>query len=218
MDWKYILFDLDGTLTDSCEGIINCVKYALEAFGKPVPSEAELMCFIGPPLVESFQIFSGMNEKEAVAATEKYRERYGTVGLFENALYEGIEGVLAGLKTKGYKIALATSKPEKYSVQILEHFDIQKYFDEIVGSTLDGKRNAKADVIREVFNRMQITPEMKEQVLMVGDRKHDILGAKECGIASLGVYYGFAPENELEECGADYIIHEVKELYSFFHI
>lgn len=218
MSWKYILFDLDGTVTDSCSGIINCVKYALEAFGKPIPSEEELLQFIGPPLVDSFQNVIGMSSEEAVEATAKYRERYGTVGLFENALYEGMDKVLAGLKEKGYLVALATSKSEEYSVRILEHFGIKDYFDEIVGSTLDGKRNQKADVIKEVFRRMQITEEMKEQVIMVGDRKHDILGAKSCGIASLGVYYGFAPEHELEECGADYIIHKVDELFSFFHI
>ena len=218
MNWKYILFDLDGTVTDSCLGIINCVKYALEAFGKPIPPEKELMQYIGPPLVESFQCFAGMSSEEAVEATAKYRERYSTVGLFENALYDGMDKVLAALKNKGYMVALATSKPEEYSVRILEHFGIEKYFDEVVGSTLDDKRNRKADVIKEVFRRMHITEEMKEQVIMVGDRKHDILGAKECGIVSLGVYYGFAPENELEECGADYIIHEVDELFAFFHI
>lgn len=218
MDWKYVLFDLDGTITDSCAGILNCVKYALEAFNKEIPGEEELLQFIGPPLVDSFQNFSGMSSEEAVQATAKYRERYGTVGLFENALYDGIDKVLAGLKEKGYLVALATSKPEEYSVRILEHFGIKDYFAEIVGSTLDGTRDKKADVIREVFRRMQISDEMKKQVIMVGDRKHDILGAKECGIASLGVYYGFAPEGELEECGADYIIREVKELSAFFHI
>lgn len=216
MAWKYILFDLDGTLTDSREGILNCIKYALEAMNKTIPSERELLQFIGPPLIDGFQNITGMSYDEAVIATEKYRERYSTVGLFENKLYKGIEQVLAVLQENGFLLALATSKPEEYSVRILEHFDIKKYFSEIVGSTLDGSRNKKVDVIREVFARMGITEEQKQEVIMVGDRKHDILGAKECNIASLGVYYGFAPEHELEECKADYILHEVSELVSFF--
>lgn len=218
MAWKYILFDLDGTLTDSREGIINCVKYALEAFNRPVPSENELLQFIGPPLVEGFQNIAGMSMEEAVEATSKYRERYSVIGLFENKLYEGIADVLARLKKGGYEISLATSKPEEYSHRILEHFGIKKYFDEIVGSTLDGSRGRKADVIREVFRRMEIPEEEKKDVIMIGDRKHDILGAKECGIASLGVYYGFAPEHELEDYQADYIIHKVEELVSFFDV
>lgn len=218
MSWKYILFDLDGTVTDSREGILNCVRYALEAAGKPVPPEQELLQFIGPPLIDSFQSFSGMSQAEAQQAVEKYRERYGEVGLFENKLYKGIDTVLAGLKEKGFLVALATSKPEKYSVRILEHFGILKYFDEVVGSTMDGSRNKKEDIIKEVFRRMDITDLLKPQVIMVGDRKHDILGAKECGIASLGVYYGFAPEHELEDYHADYIIHELEEMFSFFDI
>lgn len=216
MAWKYIFFDLDGTLTDSREGIINCVKYALEAFGRQIPPENELLRFIGPPMLESFQSVVGMSNEEAVQATRKYRERYGVTGLFENVLYEGIDKVLAALKEQGYQLVLATSKPEEYSVRILEHFGIKEYFVEIVGSTLDSSRDKKADVIREAFSRLGLSEEEKARTIMVGDRKQDILGAKECGIASLGVYYGFAPEHELEDYGADYIIDNVEELLSFF--
>lgn len=218
MKWKYILFDLDGTLTNSEEGIINCVIYALESKGVAIPSQEELMAFIGPPLVESFQKYAGLNEVEAKEAVVKYRERYSEKGLYENSVYEGMEEVLKRLVQKGCTLAVATSKPEVFSKQILEYFHLDGYFTEIVGSTLDGSRDNKADVIREVFRRLAITEKELGQVLMVGDRKHDILGARECNIKSLGVYYGFAPQGEMEEYGADYIIDEVADYIEFFDI
>lgn len=216
MRWKYILFDLDGTLTDSKEGILNCIKYTLDAFGREIPAEEQLMQFIGPPLTEGFQKITGMTEKEAAEAVVKYRERFGVTGLFENSLYEGIDVVLKRLCQKGYILAVATSKVEEYAVRILEYFHIASYFDEIVGSTFDGSRSRKADVIREALRRLGTDSPDRENVIMVGDRKHDILGAAECGLTSLGVYYGFASENELEAAGADYIVHTVPELLSFF--
>ena len=216
MTWKYILFDLDGTITDSGEGILNCVRYALEAAGRPVPPEEDMWQFIGPPLIDSFQEISGMDYDEALRSVEKYRERYSSTGIFENKLYQGIDTVLGSVKEGGYLMAIATSKPEEYTERILEHFAIAGYFDEVVGSTKDGRRNRKADVIREVFNRMDITEESKPGVIMVGDRKYDILGAKECGIASLGVAWGFGPEHELEEYQADYIVRQVRDLPAFF--
>ena len=218
MSWKYILFDLDGTITDSGEGILNCVQYALQAMGRQVPPEKDLWQFIGPPLIDSFQDFSDMSYDEALQAVEKYRGRYSSVGIFENKLYQGMETVLAGLREKGFLMAIATSKPEEYTIRILEYFGIAGYFDEVVGSTMDGQRNRKADIIREVFCRMHIKDESKHEVIMIGDRKHDILGAKECGIASLGAAWGFAPEHELEEYQADYIVQEVKDLPAFFNI
>jgi phosphoglycolate phosphatase len=158
-----------------------------------------------------------MSFKEAEQAVRKYRERYSTVGIFENKLYKGIDTVLAKLKEEGFLLAVATSKPEEYTKRILEHFAVEGYFDEVVGSTMDGKRNKKADIIREVFRRMQISEESKPEVIMVGDRKHDILGAKDCGIASLGVTWGFGSEQELKEYQADYIVYQVEELLDFFH-
>ena len=212
MAWKYILFDLDGTLTDSSEGIVNCVKYALESAGKEIPEQKELLGFIGPPLVDGFQEIVGMTREEAAVATAKYRERYSVIGLFENQPYDGIALLLSRLKSQGKILALATSKPECYSIRILQRFNLMKYFDVTVGSTLDGARNHKPDVIREVFRRLRLSPEDMEQVIMVGDRKQDILGAKECGISSLGVYYGFAELGELEQAGADQIAWSVEEV------
>lgn len=216
MKWKYLLFDLDGTVTNSKEGILNCVKYAYEAAGLPVPEEKTLLRYIGPPLVDSFQEVAGMTRQEAEQATQKYRERYSVTGLFENQVYEGMDETLRSLKREGFQIALATSKPEEYSVRILEHFGLSDCFDEVVGSMLDGRRNRKAEVIQEVFRRMNISQEEKQCTIMIGDRKHDILGAKECGIASLGVYYGFAPAGELEEYGADYVLQRVDQILPFF--
>ena len=212
MDWKYILFDLDGTLTDSSEGILNCVRYALEAAEVPVPDRKTMLRFIGPPLVEGFQEITGMSYEDAVVATAKYRERYSVIGLFENQPYEGIALALSRLKSQGKILALATSKPETYSIRILQHFHLLKYFDVTVGSTLDGARNKKPEVIQEVFRRLKLSEEEKAKTIMVGDRRQDIAGAKECGIASLGVYYGFAEPGELEEAGADYVVHAVDEI------
>lgn len=216
MKWKYLLFDLDGTITDPREGILNCVKYSYQAAGLEIPPEETLLSYIGPPLVDGFQEIAGMSYQEAVKATARYRERYSVTGLFENLVFDGIKEALEQLREMGYVITMATSKPEVYAVRILEHFELQQYFDEVVGSTLDDSRNKKADVIREVFRRLDLTEEEKEKAIMIGDRKHDIIGAKECGIASLGVYYGFAPEGELEAYGADVVIQRVEELVPFF--
>ena len=216
MGWKYLLFDLDGTVTDPQEGILNCVKYVYQASGLEIPPDDMLLSYIGPPLIDGFQEIAGMTYQEAVEAAAKYRERYGVTGLFENRVYDGMEGALARLKEMGCHIAMATSKPEIYARRILEHFDLLKYFDQVVGGALDGSRNQKADVIREALRRLELAEEERGKVIMIGDRKHDIIGAKECGIASLGVYYGFAPAGELEECGADYVIRNVGQLVPFF--
>ena len=210
MGWKYLLFDLDGTVTDPQEGILNCVKYVYQASGLEIPPDDMLLSYIGPPLIDGFQEIAGMTYQEAVEAAAKYRERYGVTGLFENRVYDGMEGALARLKEMGCHIAMATSKPEIYARRILEHFD------QVVGGALDGSRNQKADVIREALRRLELAEEERGKVIMIGDRKHDIIGAKECGIASLGVYYGFAPAGELEECGADYVIRNVGQLVPFF--
>lgn len=216
MHYSYLLFDLDGTIIDSSEGIINCVKYALDDAGLAYPADEKLLGFIGPPLVEGFQSVTGMNEQDALAATIKYRERYETEGLYECQLYEGISSLIKDLHEKGYHICLATSKPELFARRILEHFELINYFDEIVGATFDGKINAKDTVIREMFKRLALTDDRKAETIMIGDRKHDILGAKACGIDSLGVYYGFAPAGEHEVCGADYIVDTVEDLRRFF--
>ena len=207
-----LLFDLDGTLTEPKEGITKCVQYALAHFGIEVRDLNELMCFIGPPLIESFQMFYGFDKAKAEEATVKYRERYKDIGIFENGIYDGVIDLLKACKLAGKKLCLATSKPEVFAVRILEKYGMAEYFDEAVGSTLDGKINAKDQVINEAFRRLGIDEEKKAKVIMIGDRKHDILGAKKCGIESRGVRFGYAEAGELEEAGADYIVETMDEL------
>lgn len=214
--WDYILFDLDGTIIDSREGITNCIRYALREMGLPIPEEEVLLQFIGPPLVQGFQENISMNQEDAMQATAKYRERYRDIGLYEAVVYEGVDKVLSYLKEQGIKIALATSKPEEFAVRILKHFHLAQYFDVMTGATLDGKRNTKEAVIQEALSRLCVTDDKKEKVLMIGDRKYDILGAESCGIASLGVYYGFAEEGELEEAGAFVTVQTTGQLLDYF--
>ncbi len=208
-----LLFDLDGTLTDPKEGITKCVQYALAHFGIEVEDLNELMCFIGPPLIESFEQYYGFDSKKAEEAVEKYRERFKDVGIFENGVYPGIIDMLKACKLSGKKLCLATSKPEVFAIRILERYGMSQYFDEVVGSTLDGRINSKEQVINEAFKRLLISKEsQKSKLIMIGDRKHDIIGAKSCGIDSIGVSFGYAEEGELEAAGADYIVESVEEL------
>lgn len=216
MKWKYLLFDLDGTLTDSHEGIVNSVKHAYRAMGIPIPPDDELLSFIGPPLIDSFQEIAGLEYSEAEKAVAIFRERYYVTGLFENRVYDKIEETLGELREKGYVLAVATSKQEPIAVRVLEHFGLQRYFDVVAGGTMDDTRRSKADVIREALHRLNVSDADRASAIMIGDRKHDIIGAKECGIASLGVYYGFAPAGELEAYGADHVIRDVGELVPFF--
>lgn len=208
-----ILFDLDGTLTDPKKGITNCVKYALESFGINETDENVLMRFIGPPLVDSFKAIYGMTDSEAHIALNKYRERFSEIGIFENSLLDGAKEILEELRNSGKRIALATSKPYVYAEKILEKYDIAKYFDCAVGSELDGTRNYKDEVILEVLKRMGADD--LSRVIMVGDRKHDIIGAGKCKIASIGLRCGYAEEGELEEAGADYIFENLHDLKEF---
>lgn len=213
--YQYLFFDLDGTLTNPKEGITKCVQYALHHFGIEEPNLDKLEPFIGPPLVDSFMDFYGMTEAQAREATAKYRERFRDIGIFENEVFPGISQMLESLKKQGKKLVVASSKPEEFVLRILEKFQLREYFCEVVGATMDEKRTAKADVIREAFSRLAITEEEKAQVLMIGDRKHDVEGAISCGIECLGVYIGFAEEGELEQAGASYIAHSVEEMEAF---
>lgn len=211
--YKVVLFDLDGTLTDSREGICKSVQYALVKSGHKAPELKELECFIGPPLKTSFREFYGIEGEEADRAVAFYRERYSDVGKYENMPYEGIKELLAALKGVGYILAVASSKPEVYVEDILKHFGLYDYFHYVVGSDMDGKRGEKEDVIEEVFLRMGLDEQSrKEQAVMVGDRYFDINGAKFFGIDSVGVTYGFAKEKELEEAGATYVVDTVEQL------
>lgn len=225
MSKKYIFFDLDGTLTDSCEGITKCVQYALETLGIHEENMDVLRRYIGPPLDFSFQEFHGLTGEKNAQAVFKYRERFKNEGIFENRVYDGIVDVLKVLKSRGYVMALATCKPEPFAVRIMEHFHLDEYFTVMVGSEFEGGiRRHKHQVIEEAFVRLntalngdkclteEVLNDMKSETVMVGDRSQDILGAKECHIESLGVRYGFAEPDELEDAGADYIVDSVVEI------
>ena len=198
---KTILFDLDGTLTDSGEGIINCAIPALEHFGCPIPSREALRVFVGPPLHESF-IKHGVPADKAEEAVAIYRQRYIPIGKFENTPYPGIRELLEALKAAGCKLYVATSKPEQMSVDILEHFDLAKYFDSICGASLDTSRSTKDAVIAYLINQHGQT----EDMIMVGDTRFDVIGAKHHGIPCIGVSWGYGPREELIETGAKAIV------------
>lgn len=206
---KTILFDLDGTLTDSGEGIINCAILALEHFGLPIPSRETLRVFVGPPLHESFIRF-GVPADRAEEAVEVYRSRYIPIGKFENTPYPGIRELLEKLKTEGHKLYVATSKPEQMSIDILEHFDLAKYFDRICGASLDTSRTDKAAVIAY----LQELAGKSEHTIMVGDTKFDVIGAKKHGIPTIGVSWGYGTVEDLQEAGSAGIAHSMEELYS----
>ena len=206
MSATYLLFDLDGPLTDSKEGILRCVQYALAQCGRPEPDETKLYPFIGPPLSESFPAFCQMSPEETAFAVEQYRKRFSTIGMFENRVYDGVPEMLQRLKAAGKHLAVATSKPEPYTLQILTHFQLTDYFEVIAGSSLERDGETKADVIGYALKRLSIRPEQHTQCMMIGDRKHDAIGAKQQNIPFLGVSYGYAPEGELEAYGASAIL------------
>ena len=201
--FDYILFDLDGTLTDPAIGITNSVMYALQKFGIKVNDRKELFRFIGPPLIDSFTEFYGFSKEDAEQAIVYYREFFGVTGIYENEVYDGIENVLSALKNQGKKLILATSKPEKYANIILEHFGLAKYFDCVVGATFDGSLNYKSDIIAVALKRGDVTDISK--AVMIGDRHHDINGGKANSLATIGVLYGFGSHEEFCECGADFV-------------
>lgn len=209
--FSHIFFDLDGTLTDPALGITNSFSHALKEMGREIPSYATLCSFIGPPIKESFASL-GFSKEETEEGIKKYREYFSTKGLFENKVYEGIPELLADLKAAGKKLVVATSKPETFSVQIAEHFGFSQYFENICGSTMDQTRSTKASVIEYALERNKIQD--KSMVLMVGDREHDILGAKQNGLKSCGVLFGYGTRQELEKAGADFIAKDISELKS----
>lgn len=207
---EYIFMDLDGTITNPAEGITKCFEYALNYFGIEVEDRADLEQFIGPPLRQSFKEGFGFDEEKATEAIAKYRERFIPTGKFENQVYDGMEEALQRLKEAGKVLIVATSKPEYLAVQILEHFGLDGYFDDICGSCDDQKRNEKDEVIRYALEKHGITD--LDDVLMVGDRKFDVIGAGKCGLKCMGVLYGFGDREELETAGAAYIAETVEEM------
>ena len=210
MKYDHILFDLDGTLTDPGEGITNSVMYALSKWDIHVADRRELYRFIGPPLLDSFSRICGFSEEDSRRAVGYYREYFADRGIFENTMYDGIGDMLSHLKDAGKKVILATSKPERFAVEILGHFGIDKYFDAVAGSDMEGTRSAKCDVIEYALTLCG-RPD-RSRVLMVGDREHDVMGAHQCGIACAGVLYGYGSREELISAGAEYVAGSVGEL------
>lgn len=208
--YKYLLLDLDGTITDSETGITRCVEYALNHFGIQVDDLRELSPFIGPPLLDSFKDFYNFTDEQAAIAVEKYRERYEKKGILENKLYPGIGKFLAEARLKDKIVILATSKPEIFAKRILDYFELSNYFSFVAGSGLDGSLHTKTDVIDYILQSNKIID--LSSVVMIGDRKHDIIGAKNVGIDSVGVLYGFGDYKELSEAGADYIVEDIPAL------
>ena len=204
---KTILFDLDGTLTDSGEGIINCATLALRHFGLPIPSYSDMRTFVGPPLRDSFIRF-GVPADQADEAIQVYRSRYIPTGMFENTPYPGIRELLEALRAEGYTLYVATSKPEEMSVTILEKFDLAKYFHRICGASIDSSRSTKDAVIAYLLE----SSGAKEDMVMVGDTKYDILGAKAHGIPAIGVGWGYGKVEEMEEAGAVGIADSMEQL------
>ena len=203
MRYDTVLFDLDGTLTDPGEGITNSVAYALRQFGIENTDRTQLYKFIGPPLKQSFMQYYGFSDQQAEEAVAQYRVYFAPKGLFENKVYPGVPQLLAQLRAKGYKLLLATSKPEGFAVQILEHFGLLEYFDLAAGATMDGSRVAKADVIAYALQKAGVTD--RTRAVMVGDRLHDVEGAKAQGLACIGVLYGYGDAAELTAAGAAHL-------------
>jgi len=207
MTQKAIFFDLDGTLTDSGEGIMNCAELALRHFGLPVPSREEMRVFVGPPLDQTFIKF-GVPADKAQEAIRVYRTRYVPIGKFENHPYPGIREALETLKAQGHRLFVATSKPEEMSIEILQKFELAQYFERICGATLDGSRSHKADVIAYLLQQVDDV----SQAIMVGDTSFDVVGAAAHGIPTIGVAWGYGEVADMEKAGAAAIVHTMDEL------
>lgn len=214
--FQYCLFDLDGTLTDPKEGITRSVQHALRHFGIEEPDLDKLEPFIGPPLKDSFMEFYGLSEGQALKAVEVYRERFAPIGVLENMIIPGTEQMLLHAREKGIHLAVASSKPLVFVRQILQHFQIEQYFEVIVGSELDGTRGTKEEVVEEALRQLgilQMEPaKRKQRCAMVGDRKFDIQGAKAHSLTGIGVSFGYAAPGELEQEGADAVADTMEQL------
>lgn len=209
MRFKYVFFDLDGTLTNPGLGITNSVIYALDKFGIKVNDRTELYKFIGPPLLDSFRDFYGFDEETARLAMKYYREYFGEKGLFENEVYAGIPQVLQELKERGHHLMIATSKPTPYTLRILDKFDLSRYFEFVSGSAMNENNSSKDQIIKYAIDSNNLMP---EDIIMIGDRKHDVIGAKANNVYCAGVLYGYGDIFELQEAGADDIIETVDSI------
>lgn len=209
-NYDVVLFDLDGTLTDPKDGILNSILYALKWLGIKEDDLNQLLKFIGPPLKDSFMEYYGLEEATAVHAIEKYREYFSAKGIFENKVYPGIPELLEELSALGKKLVLATSKPTTFAQRILDHFNLASYFYFTGGSNLDGSRSRKSEVIAYALNEIILPTRFK--AVMIGDRKYDIIGAKESGIDSIGVLYGYGSEQELKIENPTHVVDSVNDL------
>ncbi len=207
-----IIFDLDGTLSESAEGITKSVQYMLEKFGIIEPDLKKLECFIGPPINVSLKNLYGFDDDKAWRGVAYYRERFLEKGIYENHPYDGIEDMLKELKSAGKTLAIATAKPQPQTDDIIKRYGYNKYFDVVKGPDASSKSHTKADIVREVIEILNCD---KSRTIMVGDKSHDIEGAKANEIKSLGVLYGYGSRQELEQSGADFIVETVKELKEF---
>jgi len=205
-----ILFDLDGTLTDPKIGITTCIQYAIANLGYQPPATTDLLWCIGPPLSVSFAKLLETNDRDLVdKAISLYRDRFSTIGLFENLLYPDIPETLKSIRNEGYQTYVATSKPHVYAKRIIEHFGLSSMFDGIYGSELDGTNSIKSELIRHILDQENIAP---AQTVMVGDRYHDVVGAKQNQVLAIGVTYGYGTEAELKEHGVDLLAHSPQEI------
>jgi phosphoglycolate phosphatase len=200
---KYVLFDLDGTLTDSRVGILNSIEYMLEYYGIHVEDRAQVQPWLGPPLKDSLMKYYGFSREKALEGVEKYREYFDRQGIFENRVYPGIEDMLRTLRDMGCRLLVATSKPEVAARRVLEHFRLDSYFTFIGGATLDDSRVSKGDVIRYVLDTADIR--LSQEAVMAGDREYDVKGAKAHGLEVIGVLYGYGSREELGQAGADFL-------------
>lgn len=204
MQYQNLLFDLDGTLTDPGLGITNSVAYALNKFGITVSDRSALFSFIGPPLIESFMRFYSFSREDAERAVAYYREYFSEIGIFENTPYEGIHSTLEQLRSSGKRLFVATSKPEVYARRITDHFSLTPYFEYIAGASFDETRSEKWDVIRYALDTCELRD--KSRTVMIGDRKHDMLGAQKTGLDAIGVLWGYGDREELASAGATHIV------------
>lgn len=210
MKYDFLLFDMDGMLVDTREGILKCAAHALSAFGIEVEDLSSLTKFVGPPLSYSFTEFYGLSPEDAKKAVAIYRERYSAKGQYECYVFDGVPEMLQALLKKGYRLCIATSKLESYAKAMLDRLGIGCYFEQVIGATPDEAISTKDEVIEASLVRMGITD--RQRALMIGDRKHDVLGAKKCGLDSFGVYMGCAAESEHEAAGATYIANSIQSL------
>ena len=206
------IFDLDGTLTDPIVGITTCVQYALAAYGINEPDIRNLTKFIGPPLVTSFMEFYGVDQETAQGMLVKYRERFSTIGMYENEIYPGIKEMLEKLYNQGYTIAMATSKPILFAEKILEYFDIKKFFHVLAGASMDETRNTKDAVLKYALTKLQAMDRVPARIVMIGDRKFDVLAGKELGTETVGVLYGYGSEEEIVAAKPTHIVKTVENL------